>query len=45
MTREGAEIIRGALEVIYKLGKSCFDGIKAWLNAPVEKIKELADRG
>ena len=26
-------------------GKSCSDGIKAWLNAPAEKIKELADRG
>lgn len=26
-------------------GKSCFDSIKKWLNAPVEKIKELADRG
>ena len=27
------------------IGKSCIDGIKAWLNAPAEKIKELADRG
>lgn len=27
------------------LGKSCTEGIEKWLNAPAEKIKELADRG